>query len=76
MDSNKKEQPKKQPNTLMTLSGVGAQMGITIWLGAQLGKWLDEKYPSDKNWFTIGLVLFAVGISLYNLIQQVNRLNK
>ncbi|MFT6323440.1 MAG: putative membrane protein YfcA [Halieaceae bacterium] len=60
----------------MTLSGVGAQMGITIWLGAQLGKWLDEKYPSDKNWFTIGLVLFAVGISLYNLIQQVNRLNK
>jgi hypothetical protein len=51
-------------------------MGVTIWLGAKLGKYLDEKYPSDKNWFTIGCVLFAVGISLYNLLQQVNRINK
>lgn len=76
MDSNKNETPKKRPNTFITLSGVGMQMGVTIWLGAQLGKWLDEKYPFEKNWFTIGCVLFAVGISLYNLITQVNRLNK
>ena len=75
MDNNK-DQPKKQPNAVMTLSGVGVQMGVTIWLGAKLGKWLDEKYPNDKNWFTMGCVMFAVVISLYNLIQQVNRLNK
>jgi len=76
VDNSKNEPPKKQPNTFIVLSGVGAQMGVTIWLGAQLGKWLDEKYPLDKNWFTIACVLFAVGISIYNLIVQVNRLNK
>ncbi len=77
MESNKKKEDKKSPlNTAIQLTGVGAQMGVTIFLGAQLGKWLDEKYPLDKNWFTIGFTLFAVVISLYNLIQQVNRLNK
>jgi len=55
---------------------VGLQMGVTIYLGAKLGKWLDAEYPSDKNWFTIGITLFAVAISLYHLIQQVNRINK
>lgn len=57
-------------------SGMGIQMGATIYLGAWAGKWLDEKYPMEKNWFTIGLTLFAVGVSLYNVLQQVNRYNK
>ena len=57
------------------LSGVGLQMGATIFLGAYAGKLLDEKYPSNKKWFTIGLTLFAVGLSLYNVLRQVNKLN-
>ena len=68
---------KKRPlNTAFQLSGVGLQMGVTIYLGAKLGKYLDEKYPNEKNWFTIGITLFAVAISLYHLIQQVNKINK
>ncbi len=58
------------------LTGIGFQMGVTIFLGAYLGKFLDEKYPSDKKWFTILFTLLAVAISLYNILQQVNRLNK
>jgi len=57
------------------LSGVGLQMGATIFLGAYAGKFLDEKYPSNKKWFTIGLTLFAVGLALYNVLRQVNKLN-
>ena len=76
MESRKNDKPKRPLNTALQLSGAGIQMGVTIWLGAQLGKWLDAKYPADKNWFTIGITLFAVGISLYHLIQQVNKLNK
>jgi F0F1-type ATP synthase assembly protein I len=71
-----KDNKKKPLNTAIQLSGVGIQMGVTIFLGAKLGKWLDAKYPNDHNWFTIGITLFAVGVSLYNLIQQVNRINK
>ena len=57
------------------LSGIGLQMGATIFLGAYLGKYLDAKYPADKKWFTIGITLFAVAISLYNVLRQVNRIN-
>lgn len=58
------------------LSGIGFQMGATIFLGAMLGKYLDEQYPSSKKWFTIGCTLFSVVIALYMVLKQVNRLNE
>lgn len=70
----KKKEPKKIPR-FARLSGIGLQMGVTIFLGAYLGKYLDAKYPMDKKWFTIGLTLFAVAISLYNILRQVNKIN-
>lgn len=76
MDENSK---KSKPNNLKNIarfSGVGIQMGVTIYLGAFAGKWLDEKYPSNKNWFTIGCTLLAVVISIYAVVQELNRYNK
>ena len=70
--------PEEKGNTrsrFARLSGIGLQMGVTIFLGAYLGKYLDEKYPSDKKWFTIGLTLFSVAVALYNVLRQVNRIN-
>ena len=52
------------------------QMAGTIFIFAMIGKWLDEKYPSNKKWFTIGLVLFATVISMYNILRQVNKMNQ
>ena len=68
---------KQSPGTskFARLSGVGLQMGATIFLGAYAGKFMDEKYPTNKKWFTIGLTLFAVGLALYNVLRQVNKLN-
>lgn len=69
---------EKKPNKLpkfARLSGIGLQMGVTIFLGAYLGKYLDEKYPSNKKWFTIGFTLLAVAIALYNVLRQVNKIN-
>ena len=66
---------KKEVPKFARLSGIGLQMGATIFLGAYLGKILDERYPMEKKWWTIGLTLFAVGISLYNVLKQVNRIN-
>ncbi|MBL4592673.1 MAG: AtpZ/AtpI family protein [Flavobacteriales bacterium] len=73
--SKKPSQKPKQLNNLARLSGVGLQMGATIFLGAYAGKWLDQKYPSDKNWFTIGLTLLFVAIALFNVLRQVNKIN-
>ncbi|NQX97338.1 MAG: AtpZ/AtpI family protein [Flavobacteriales bacterium] len=75
----KKSQPskkRKQPSNLAKLSGVGLQMGATIFAGAYAGKWLDQKYPNEKNWFTIGFTLFFVAIALFNVLRQVNKINK
>ena len=58
------------------MSGIGFQMGATIFLCAWAGKALDERYPSNKNWFTIGLVLFGVFASLYIVLKQLKNLNK
>jgi F0F1-type ATP synthase assembly protein I len=67
--------PQKPRNKFIALSGAGLQMGATIFIGANFGKYLDSKYPLDKNWFTIGFTLFAVSIAMYNLLKQVNKLN-
>lgn len=69
-----KKKPSGPPR-YVRLSGIGAQMAATIFLGAILGRYLDDTYPSDKKWFTIGITLFAVAISLYNVLRQVNNLN-
>ena len=58
------------------LSGIGFQMGATIFVCAWIGKKLDERFPSNKNWFTIGLVLLGVFASLYIVLQQLKNINK
>ncbi len=70
-----KKKPKRR-NKFIRLSGIGLQMGVTIYLFAYAGKFLDQKYPSDKNWFTISLTIVGVAISLYNILKQVNRINQ
>jgi F0F1-type ATP synthase assembly protein I len=50
-------------------------MGITIFAGAYLGKWLDIEYPSNKKWFTMIFTLLGVGISLYVVLKQINNYN-
>lgn len=74
-NENQSSKKPKQPNNFLRLTGVATQMGVTIFLGAYFGKWLDEKYPSDKKWFTMGLTILAVGIALYNVLRQVNKIN-
>lgn len=55
-------------NKFLRFSAVGVQMAVLIYLGSELGKYLDEKYASEKNIFTALCVIAAVGISLYQLI--------
>jgi len=43
-------------------------MAVLIYLGSELGKYLDEKYASEKNIYTALCVMAAVGISLYQLV--------
>ena len=71
----KTKNKKKQRNRFLALSSLPFQIGITIYLGAYLGKYLDQKYLTEKPLFTILFVLLALFISLYSVVQQLNRIN-
>lgn len=67
---------KSNYNVYVRFSTIALQMGATIFAGAYLGKWLDSKYPMDKNWFTIVFTLLSVAFAMVNLLRQLNRINK
>lgn len=51
-------------------------MGVTVFLGSYLGKYLDMKYSFSKKWFTIIFTLLSIGISIYFLLRQLKRINE
>jgi len=46
-------------------------MAVLIYLGSELGKYLDEKYASEKGLYTAVCVMAAVGISLHQLVKEM-----
>ena len=72
MEDNQK---KKQPSKWIAMMNIPIQMGVIIFAFTYLGIWLDKKY-TDSSVFTIILSLFSVFVALYNVIRQVNQLNK
>ena len=75
-EKKKLKNKKKQRNRFLALSSLPIQMGVTIYIGAYLGKYLDQKYLTEKSWFTISFVFFALIASLYSVVKQLNRINK
>lgn len=57
----------------MKYSAFAIQMGVTVFLGAYLGKYLDGRFPAEKKWFTMLFTILAVGIALYNLLRQLKK---
>ncbi|MBL4745825.1 MAG: AtpZ/AtpI family protein [Flavobacteriaceae bacterium] len=67
---------KKPLNKYLQLSSAGLQMGISIYLGAYLGKKLDAHYQFEKPAFTIGLILIGFLLSMYSLLQKLKKLDQ
>ncbi len=74
MGNNQGQKPKKQLKNVAILSGIAIQMGVTIYLFARLGGWLDNKYNNGDKLFIIIMTLSGVAISMYSVIKQVNRI--
>ena len=69
--------PKKNNyNKWLALINIPIQMGIIIYLFAYFGNWLDENHPSTKVYFVKVMVMIGVFLALYNVIRQVNEINK
>lgn len=74
-EKEKSNNKKSQLKNWAIFSGIAFQMGATIFVCAWIGKKLDERYPMEKNWFTIGFVLFGLVASVYVVLKQLKRYN-
>jgi predicted MFS family arabinose efflux permease len=71
-----KKPSKRQASKWLSLINIPIQMGAIIFLFSYFGEWLDEKYPSPKVYYNKILVMIGVALALYNVIRQVNEINK
>lgn len=73
MDNNPN---KKRANKWLQLINIPIQMGAIIFLFSYLGDWLDENHPHPKVYYSKILIMIGVALALYNVIRQVNEINK
>ena len=71
-----RKKPKKQLNQFVRFSGIAIQMGLTIYLGSMLGKWLDQKFPNDSELYLKICTITAVFSTMYSVIRQVSKRSK
>jgi F0F1-type ATP synthase assembly protein I len=70
-----KKKTKKQLPKFIQFSGMGLQIGLIIYLGSILGKWLDEKYANTGELYFKICTLASVFLAMYNVIRQVQNLS-
>ena len=74
---SKKQLPKKEPlDKFIRLTGVGLQMGITIYAAAYFGKKIDAHYQFEKQYFTFLLIIIGFVGSLVSLLVQLKKINE
>ena len=60
----------------LRFSGIAIQMGVVIWLGSVLGKYLDAKTErNDELWSKI-ITLIAVLLAIFSVIREVIKISK
>ena len=72
----KKDDQKNPLKNFAIFSGIAIQMGVTIFLFAWLGRWLDDTYNEGNKLYLIFSTLFGVFISIYVVIKQLNQMQK
>lgn len=72
---NKKPKKKNPFHKYLQLTGVGFQMGITIYLGAYFGKRLDVYFQTTGKLYTIILTLLSLVIAIWSVLMQLKKIN-
>ena len=63
--------PKEQLNSYAKFSGLVIQMAAIIAIGTFIGLKLDEHYPNEHDYFTLGCSLFSVLASIVYVIKRI-----
>lgn len=67
---------KNTRNRWLALTSIPFQMLATIYLAFKLGEWVDLKYQLENEIGAKGVTMFGVFVALYQVINQVNQINK
>lgn len=67
----KKNGKKKQPNAFIKYSSMATQMAIIIVVFALGGKWLDQHFETEVAYYTGGLTILGVVLSMYFMIKDL-----
>ena len=73
---NQEKKPIKETNKFIRFSQMGIVMGVIIGGFAWGGSWLNDKYPTDKNWWTVGMSLTGVIFAITYMIMDVIKASK
>jgi len=68
------KKPKKQPKAWAVLTGVGIQMGVTLYLASRAGKALDAHWETGKI-FTLIILMLVLFLNIYWLVKYLERFN-
>ncbi|MDZ7877707.1 MAG: AtpZ/AtpI family protein [Saprospiraceae bacterium] len=75
MEKNNKK-VVKPTRSLLRYTDIAFRMGATIAFGTWFGKWLDEKMGMSKPLYLPIFAILAVGLAMYLVIKDANKLNK
>ena len=68
---------KKPLSKYVSPATIPFQIVSVVYIGSYFGKILDLKYGFvNPPWMTLIFVLFAIGLSFYSIIKQLQRINK
>ena len=68
------KKPKKQHKAWAVLTGVGIQMGVTLYLASRAGKALDAHWETGKI-FTLIILMLVLFLNIYWLVKYLERFN-
>jgi len=71
-----KEKPEKRLSSYAKYSGLAIQMIAIIFIGVYIGTILDEKFPNEKDFYTLGCTLSSVVLSTIYVIRRIITISK
>lgn len=66
---------KKGLNNFAKYSSISFQMIVVIGVFAFIGHKIDEYRQAKTPFFTAGLSLVGVGVAMYQVVKQLNKIN-
>ncbi len=71
---SQQKSPRNNYTKIVVFTGAAFEMAALIILCVFLGKFLDQKFSTDKPLFTAGLSILGVIGSILNLIRKVKKI--